>query len=251
MEKADDPAMELTQDYEARVQSVYESLLKPGDVAIDVGAHLGRHLIPMARCVAPTGRVLAFEPLAPCREALALRFEEELVDLRPLVTVHGCALGDASGETEFVVARDAIAYSGLQERVYDVPTAVEQIPIEVRRLDEFTRDLGPLVYIKIDAEGGELHILRGASGTLARFRPVVTFEFGANSIRNYDVTVGEMADFWYERDYRLYDILGRRLTTREAFAESATHQQIWDYAALPAEVGSLADRAFAELRSPR
>jgi FkbM family methyltransferase len=249
VEKAGDPAKQLTQDYEARVQSVYESLLEPGDVAIDVGAHLGRHLIPMGRRVAPTGRVLAFEPLTFCREALALRFEEELADLRPLVTVYGCALGDASGATEFVVARDAMAYSGLQERVYDVPTAVERIPIEVRRLDEFTRDLDCIGYVKIDAEGGELHILRGASRTLARFRPVVTFEFGANSIGNYDVTVGEMADFWSGRDYRLYDILGRSLPTREAFAESATAQQVWDYVALPDEAASLRRRVLAQLRS--
>ncbi len=251
MEKSDDPAPGLTQDYEARVQSVYESLLKPGDVAIDVGAHLGRHLIPMARCVAPTGRILAFEPLAPCREALALRFEVELFDLRPLVTVHGCALGDASGESEFVVARDAIAYSGLQERVYDVPTAVERIPIEVKRLDEFTRDLGSLDYIKIDAEGGELHILRGASATLARFRPVVTFEFGASSIGEYGITVLEMADFWIEREYQIFDILARPLTTREVFADSATGQQVWDYVALPEEAVPQVQRVLRKLQSSR
>jgi len=249
MEKAGDPAGQLTPDYEARVQSVYESVLNPGDVAIDVGAHLGRHLIPIARCVAPTGHVLAFEPLASCREALALRFEEELADLRPFVTVHGCALGDASGEAEFVVARDAIAYSGLQERVYDIPTAVERIPVEVRRLDEFTRELGSLDYIKIDAEGGELHILRGASRTLARFRPVVTFEFGANSIGEYGITVLEMADFWIERGYRIFDILARPLATRAVFADSATIQPVWDYVALPEEAAPLAERVLRELQS--
>lgn len=182
---------------------------------------------------------------------LALRFEVELFDLRPLVTVHGCALGDASGESEFVVARDAIAYSGLQERVYDVPTAVERIPIEVKRLDEFTRDLGSLDYIKIDAEGGELHILRGASATLARFRPVVTFEFGASSIGEYGITVLEMADFWIEREYQIFDILARPLTTREVFADSATGQQVWDYVALPEEAVPQVQRVLRKLQSSR
>jgi FkbM family methyltransferase len=250
VEETDDPLMDSSQNYEARVQSVYESLLRPGDVAIDVGAHLGRHLIPMARCIAPTGRVLAFEPLPTCRAALSLRFAEEgLADLRSMVTIHGCALGDASGETEFVVARDALAYSGLQERVYDVPTAVERIPIEVRRLDEFTRDLDSLAYVKIDAEGGELHILRGASRTLARFRPVVTFEFGANSIGEYGITVLEMADFWFEREYRIFDILARPLATREVFANSAVVQPVWDYVALPEEAAPLAERVLRELQS--
>jgi len=236
-------------DYEARVQAVYEFLLHPGDMAIDVGAHMGRHLIPMARCVAPTGRILAFEPLPVCLESLAAAFDEEWADLRPVVTIHGCALGDGSGRTEFVVAREAIGYSGLKEREYDVATTLERIPMEVRRLDEFALDLPSLAYVKIDAEGGELHILRGAAETLARFRPVVTFEFGARSIGEYGITVEEMADFWIEQEYRIFDILARPLATRDAFAESATVQAVWDYVALPGEAGSLAEQLFTEPRS--
>jgi FkbM family methyltransferase len=235
-------------DYEAQVQKVYETVLSPGDVAMDVGAHLGRHLIPMARCVAPTGRILAFEPLAMCRDYLTATFDQSCAELRPVVTIQACALGESSGQAEFVIARDALAYSGLQERTYDVPTTVERVPIETRRLDEFARDLSSLAYIKIDAEGGEFHILRGASGAIAKFRPAITFEFGANAIREYGVSVLEMADFWMERGYRIFDILGRPLATREAFAESATHQQVWDYVALPGEAIPLAERVLCNLR---
>jgi FkbM family methyltransferase len=236
-------------DFEARVQRVYEAVLRPGDVAIDVGAHRGRHLIPMARCVAPIGRVLAFEPLPVCREYLAASFARDWPDLGAIVTVHDCALGESSGRAEFVIARDAIGYSGLRERTYDVPTSLERIPVDVRRLDEFALNLASLAYIKIDAEGGELHILRGAREAIEKFRPVVTFEFGASAIGQYGVTVLEMADFWIERGYHLVDILGRPLPTRDAFAESATLQQIWDYVALPEGAGPLADRVVAHLQS--
>ncbi len=238
-------------DYEAGVQAVYESLLRPGDVAIDVGAHLGRHLMPMARCVAPAGRVLAFEPLPACLQSLAAAFDQKWAQLRSVVTIHGCALGDRSGQTEFVVAREAMGYSGLRERKYDVATTLERIPIEVRRLDEFALDLPSLAYIKIDAEGGELHILRGAAMTLERFRPVVTFEFGASSIGNYGISVLEMADFWIERKYEIFDILARPLRTRDIFAKSATDQSVWDYVALPGEARALAERVFPALRSLR
>lgn len=236
-------------DFEARVQRVYERLLSPGDVAIDVGAHLGRHLFPMARRVAPTGRVIAFEPLPACRERLKLTLDEGYADLQPIVTIHGCALAEASGPAEFVVAREALAYSGLRQRTYDVPTTVERIPIEVRRLDELAVDLSSLTYVKVDAEGGELHILRGASQTIARFRPTVTFEFGANAISEYDITVFEMADFWIERGYRIFDVLGRPLANRDRFARSATEQQVWDYVAFPEEAISVMERALVELRS--
>jgi hypothetical protein len=80
---------------------------------------------------------------------------------------------------------------------------------------------------------------------------VVTFEFGANSIGDYGITVGEMADFWIEREYRIFDILARPLATRDAFAESATVQSVWDYVALPGEAASLSERVFPELRSSR
>jgi hypothetical protein len=58
-----------------------------------------------------------------------------------------------------------------------------------------------------------------------------------------------MADFWIEREYRIFDILARPLPTRDAFAESATTQSVWDYVALPGEAPSMAKRVFPELRS--
>ena len=57
-------------DYEAAVQRVYEAVLDHGDLALDVGAHIGRHTFPMAASVGAAGRVLAFEPLDDCRRQL-------------------------------------------------------------------------------------------------------------------------------------------------------------------------------------
>jgi hypothetical protein len=50
-------------DYEGMLEAVYRNALQPGDILIDVGAHVGRHAVPMTGVVGPTGRVLAFEPL--------------------------------------------------------------------------------------------------------------------------------------------------------------------------------------------
>src|SRR5690349_1373835 len=95
-------------DYEVLVQRVYEALLRPGDVAFDVGAHTGRHTLPMAKCVGAAGRVFAFEPLPACLAALRR-------DADPLcVEVHDCALGAAAGPAEFVVAVDLPSFSGLR-----------------------------------------------------------------------------------------------------------------------------------------
>src|SRR5439155_1198821 len=79
-------------DYESHLQAVYEALLDAGDIALDVGAHTGRHAIPMARRVAPAGKVYAFEPLPGCRSAIRHKLEALHGELRPVLEVCPAAL---------------------------------------------------------------------------------------------------------------------------------------------------------------
>jgi FkbM family methyltransferase len=225
-------------NYEVLVQETYETVLRRGDIAVDVGAHQGRHCIGMAEKVFPDGKVLAFEPLPMCREVIAKELQEYDADLARILTVYPFALSDRSGTTEFVVAKDALAYSGLKERQYDWPTQLERIPIEVRRLDDLCQALPSLRYLKIDAEGGEYHILKGAEQTLQRCRPVVAFEFGANSIAAYGITVAEMARFWSEQNYKVFGITGMPLSETDLEVYAAM-QIFWDYVAVPAEDSAL------------
>jgi FkbM family methyltransferase len=227
--------MESTpRNYEVLVQETYEAILSDGDVAIDVGAHQGRHCIPMAERVFPHGKVLAFEPLPICRKMLDKEVTAYYPELAGVLKVYPYALSDFTGTTEFVVAKDALAYSGLKERQYDWPTELERIPIEVKRLDDLCLDLPSLRFLKIDAEGGEYHILKGAVQTLRKFRPAVAFEFGVNSIAEYRITPAEMARFWTEQRYKIYGIIGNYLREND-FVASAEAQTIWDYVAVPAE----------------
>ena len=220
-------------DYEALLERFYLSILSPGNTAIDVGAHTGRHTLPMLRAVAPDGKVHAFEPLPDARRQLEQDVLADPVRTR-LATISSCALSDHEGTEEFVCAVDLPGYSGLRTRIYDYPTRIERIPVRVSTLDHTFRDASAIDYIKIDAEGGELAILRGATSVIDRFSPVVTFEFGANTLANYGVTVEDMAEFWQNKPYRLFDIVGRPLS-REAFVESSKRQEVWDYIALPKE----------------
>jgi FkbM family methyltransferase len=236
-------------NFEVLVQETYEAILRNGDIAIDVGAHRGRHCLVMAEKVFPAGRVLAFEPLPMCREGI----EQEVADYRPelahILKVHPYALGDFSGKTEFVVAKDALAYSGLKKRQYDGPTELEHIPIEVKRLDDMCENLPAVKFIKVDAEGGEYHILKGAVRTLQRCRPVVAFEFGVNSLAEYKVMPLQMAQFWAEQGYKIYTILGACLTEQE-FVSSAEMQNVWDYVAIPAEKLELQRTLVSVLSGP-
>lgn len=229
-------------DFEGRLETFYRAFLKPGNVCIDVGAHEGRHMNPMLECIGDSGRMLAFEPIP----ALASKLADSVVGrgLEAWVTIHQVALADASGTSTFVIATDAPAYSGLLERVYDVPTATQKIEVTLAMLDEiFKSDEPRLDYIKIDAEGAEWSILKGARATLERFRPIVSFEFGEASYRNYGVVPEEVYDYFAGLGYRVFDIRGRELD-RMTFATSAVRQEVWDYVAFGSE------RDSAELLAP-
>lgn len=230
----------MPRDFELSVQWIYQAALRPGDLAVDVGAHVGRHTIPMAQAIAPAGKVFAFEPLPSCREALTNEFTYHHPHLRPNVEIFDCALSNYEGRAEFNVAVDAPWFSGLRDRgIYDSPTKLAKLPVRVRTLDALFLKLPALRYIKVDAEGGEYHIFLGGAECLKKFRPLVTFEFGANTLTHYGISCAEMGEFWRARDYRLYDVNGRALPEPEDFARSAQEQQVWDYAAIPAEDAAL------------
>jgi FkbM family methyltransferase len=230
-------------DYESLLERTYRAVLRPGDTAVDIGAHDGRHTLPMLDAVAPDGRVLAFEPLPACRgtlrRALAAHAHGRGVEVREE------AISDGRGRRSFVVAVDVPGYSGLRRRAYDRPTRLETIEVEVTTLDVVSEALPSLAFLKLDVEGGEYDAIRGGRACLARFRPVVSFEFGENSIGEYGLTCEDMAVLLFDAGYVLADVTGRALPTVEAFSESARRQVVWDYVALPREhAAALGERLF-------
>jgi len=222
-------------DYESLVQEVYESILESGDSAIDVGAHVGRHTIPIAKRIAPNGRVHAFEPLSMCQKFLIKLINSEFKELSEIITLYPYALSDYEGESDFTIVKNDLGYSGLKERKFDNNSSREKIKVPVKRLDDILSDLNSLKYIKIDAEGGEFNILKGGRNCIKKFRPVVTFEFGQGSYSAYSVIPEEVFIFWRELNYKIYDILGNLLESDKSFAKSSIDQNVWDYIAVPEE----------------
>lgn len=147
-------------------------LHRPGTL-LDVGAHDGAFALPFAAL--PGSRVLAFEPLPAAFERLRAAFG----DPPPAhVELRREALGDRDGEAALAVpvldgapqeqwASTAKGYGGarVRERRFAVP---------LRRLDGF--GLTDLTAVKLDAEGAEYEVLRGARETLLRCRPVLSVE---------------------------------------------------------------------------
>lgn len=225
----------MVPQYESMLEAVYRAALRPGDIAIDIGAHVGRHTLPIARAVGPAGKVFAFEPLPAAYAELRRKVENAQGsggELAAIIT-HNVALGEEEGEAKFVFVPDFPEYSGFRERTYhDDSLRRETIDVRVLRLDSYRAEFGTVRFVKIDAEGGELTILRGGVTLIGESVPIVSFELGNGSLTNYPYTAADYFDFFAELGYTLFSIFGIPLS-RDEFISAADEQFFWDYIAVP------------------
>lgn len=148
------------------------ALHRPGTL-VDAGAHDGLLTLPLSRL--PGARVLAFEPL-PAAFARLSAACAGIASIQPVPQ----ALGDEPGQLTLSVpvvegvrqeqwASLVKTFEGYGEHI-----GAEQVRVPVVTLDSF--GLRDLTAMKIDAEGAEYEVLRGARDTLLRCRPVLTLE---------------------------------------------------------------------------
>lgn len=150
-----------------------QSHLRPGDTAVDVGANLGAYAMAMAAAVGPSGKVLAFEPLAEPFEWLRHNTRAS-----PQVSCFEMALSDrpADGlEMNVPLLFGKIPEPSLAQLDSSVKGS-KTYSVRVTTLDSYQDRLDRLAFIKIDVEGHELNCLQGARETIAKFRPLIQFE---------------------------------------------------------------------------
>lgn len=156
------PGRVLTGTYEPAHTKRFVSLVRPGSVVLDLGAHTGYYTLLASALVGGTGLVYAFEPNP--RNCHYLRRHLKINRVKN-VEVEESAVSDSDGHARF----DADRGSGTGH-------LAEAGGIEVRTisLDAFctARGVRPSL-IKVDVEGAEVGALEGARATLERFRPIV------------------------------------------------------------------------------
>jgi FkbM family methyltransferase len=157
---------------------------------VDVGCHKGSVLEEMLR-LAPAGIHYAFEPIP--------NLYGELVSSFPDVKLYEIALSDSVGEASFQHVVNNPPFSGLKKRQYPKSEKIEELKVRTDLLDNIIPEDFPIAFIKIDVEGGELQVLRGAAKTIRRSKPVVVFEHGLGAADYYGTTPDQVYDFFAER----------------------------------------------------
>jgi FkbM family methyltransferase len=164
---------------------------------VDVGSHIGSMLSRFLR-FAPRGVHHAFEP-SPEK---ALRLRRKF----PEVAVHAIALSDRGGEAEFFMFERRSGLNSLRRPAAAHGGAVTQCTVPLARLDDVVPPSGYRAdFIKLDVEGGELLVLRGARLTLALHRPIVLFECTCEGLAAFGLEAREVFDFLHEsHGYDIY-----------------------------------------------
>lgn len=225
--------------FEEAVKKTYQAYLSSGDKAIDIGAHKGAHLIPMAESVGRNGQIIAFEPIPKLCQQLSKTIKKKRLKQ---IKLHNVAVGLEKGTTTFSYFENKPAYSGLQRRATpfdDKEGGLTEITVNTAPLDHFRPFWGSVKFIKLDIEGGELHALQSGKRMLQKSRPMIVFENGkSQSAKIYNYEKEDFFSFFESLDYQLYVITGEPFT-RDDWQK---HIKCWEYVGLPKENAIFAER---------
>ncbi len=189
---------------------------------VDVGANIGAVLRDMVR-FAPRGRHVAFEPLPE----LAARLAEEF----PAVDVRNLAVSDHVGEATFHRVRGRDTRSSLSTLDFAVD---ELVPFTVGVADLDSALPGDLVpaLVKIDVEGAEEQVLRGAARTLATHRPTVVLEHN-RSARHFGTSSTTIHELLAAAGLRTFDIDGWGPYDAAELERTVEAGRMWTFVAHP------------------
>ena len=165
----------LNGDFETRELMFVQRYLRPGMVVFDIGAHHGLYSVLAAKRVGEKGWVRSFEPSPRERKYLKQNLR---INHCHNVRVESFALGSSAGRAElFLVEGTGDCCHSLRQP--SVATTSRKVPVEMQTLDEYLQreKIEKVDFIKLDVEGGEMEVLRGATRLLqSAERPVILVE---------------------------------------------------------------------------
>lgn len=183
--------LDLTKNlkYDRLTVKIMKKVIKENSNCIDIGCHKGEILTKILE-LSPEGCHFAFEPIPLFYNNLVKQFNHS-------VTIFPFALSNNEGSTTFQFVKNAPAYSGIRKRKYAIENPdIEEIKVELKKLDDVIPNDIKIDFIKIDVEGAEFDVLKGAKETIIRSKPVVIFEFGLGASDFYNSTPDDLFDYF-------------------------------------------------------
>ncbi len=198
----------LLGSFEPGTVRTYRKVIAPGNTVLDIGANIGAHTLHLAECVGPTGRVIAFEP-TDFAFAKLLRNSALNPELAPRIQCCQLMLVDAAAQdtptvplySSWPLRQDDTAKHDLHEGRL-MPTTGAR----ARTLDAVVAELGltRLDCIKLDIDGFECQMLRGARTVLTRWHPTIIMELAPYVLEEQGASLAELIQLLRDYGYALF-----------------------------------------------
>jgi len=185
--------------------------LKKGMVFYDIGANIGEFSLFSAHLVGAEGKVYSFEPMNETFEVLKENIALNKYEDR--ITPFHIALSDNNGEADLFAATEHNDLGALEDGLHTLYATNDRSiflqKIKLETVDSKQAELSPPDFMKIDVEGAELHVLKGAAETIRKHHPKIMLEFNRDTFEAAGYTQKDVLDFLGLFNYKLYIIENR------------------------------------------
>jgi FkbM family methyltransferase len=189
-------------EYDRLTKLIMKRTISYDSNCLDIGCHKGE-ILDIILQQSPKGSHYGFEPLPYLFDKLLVRYKNK-------ATILPYALANENGFSTFQHVKNAPAYSGIKKRKYDInKPEIEEIKVELKKLDEVIPPNLKIDFIKIDVEGAELGVLQGAVQLLKKHKPIVVFEFGLGA-----------SDFYGTKPIDMFNLLTKEVGLKISLLKS-------------------------------
>lgn len=197
-------------EFEKENIDFFRSLIRENQTIFDVGANIGIYSLVASQKLNEGGNIFCFEP-----SEWAFNRLNENIALNGFSNIEVIKKGisDKSGTINFYVCRDD-AYNSIG--VKPMMEVEKIVPISVTTIDEFCEEqkISHIDILKIDAEGADYLVLKGAVGMLNKPNsPIIFCEFNRNISDGFDFSKNDFVNYLINNNYLIYELKNKRLCT--------------------------------------
>ena len=206
----------VPEEYEPEIWHALMNEVRPGSVVVDVGAYIGLYTVALAKRVGAQGKVFAFEPDSATFHTLQRHLRINGVQSR--VSLSPCAVGDRDGTAAFSSGHESQSHLSANHLPQE---GHRQTTVQVVTLDTVLQG-SPVDVMKVDVEGFEEHVLRGASQLLAderRAPRMIFIEVHPYAWEQAGSSSESLLGLLHGVGYQVLDIEGRRVEAITEYGE--------------------------------
>jgi FkbM family methyltransferase len=194
-------------DFENNTIDFFKKSLKKGMTVFDIGANIGIYSLIASNKIKKEGKVFSFEPSDWAYKRLLhnIKFSKY-----SNIIINNTGIADNTGELKFYVCEDD-AYNSIgntpMKNIIGVNT------INVFSLDDYVsmNNIKKVDIIKVDTEGAEFLVFKGAEKTLKKHAPIIFFEYNPHAVKGFNYSSLDAINLIKSHGYRCYEFVENEL----------------------------------------